>query len=477
MSNTVKSGFEYVEAWGMNAGHHGIVARPRTPEEVALVFQRARENGQTVGLRGGGNSYGDASMNSQGLVLEITGMNRLVDFDDETGVANAEAGFRIADLWREIVPRGYWPRVVSGTMYPTLAGAAAMNIHGKNNFAVGTIGDAIEDFDIVLPSGELVTANRQENADLFHAAIGGLGMLGVFTRIRLKTKKVYSGDLEVTAFANHDLAEMMAYFEEHKATSDYLVGWVDCFASGDSLGRGLIHDARYLKPGEDPNPEATLALSHQELPLNFFGVMPKGQMWRALRLFNHDLGMRSINLAKYHAGRMESMGEPVRQAHAAFAFLLDYVPNWKWAYGRQGNKGLIQYQIFLPKETAYETYTEVLERCHAAGIVPYLGVFKRHRPDPFWLTHAMDGWSFALDFKVTPKTRAALWQHCHALSELVLEAGGRFYFAKDSLVKPEHVQRMFPDDKLDAFLKLKQKVDPEGILQTDLWRRAFEPLT
>lgn len=476
MGANVRTGFEYVEAWGMNAGHHATVARPRTPEEVVDVFRLARERGQTIGLRGGGNSYGDASMNSQGLVLEITGMNRLLDFDDETGIANAEAGFRIADLWRSIVPRGWWPRVVSGTMYPTLAGAAAMNIHGKNNYAVGTIGDAIQDFDIVLPSGELVTASREENADLFHAAIGGFGMLGVFTRIRLQTKKVHSGDLEVRAFANHDLAEMMEYFEEHKTTSDYLVGWVDCFGKGDGLGRGLIHDARYLAPGEDPNPEATLALSHQELPLNFFGVVPKGQMWRALRLFNHDWGMRSINLAKYHAGRMESMGEPMRQAHAAFAFLLDYVPNWKWAYGRKDNKGLIQYQIFLPNQTAHATYTEVLRRCHAAGIVPYLGVFKRHRPDPFWLTHAMDGWSFALDFKVTPAKREALWKHCHELSELVLEAGGRFYFAKDSLVLPDHVERMFPEDKLAAFMALKKRVDPDGLLQTDLWRRAFAPL-
>ncbi|MEX1024827.1 MAG: FAD-binding oxidoreductase [Planctomycetota bacterium] len=476
MSRSVRSSYEYIEAWGMNSGHHGRVLRPRSVEEVQAAFGLARERGVSLGLRGGGNSYGDASLNRDGLVLEITGLDRLLDFDESTGIANAEAGLRIADLWRAIVPRGYWPRVVSGTMFPTLAGAAAMNIHGKNNFAVGTLGDAILEFDIVLPSSELVTASRSQNPELFHAAIGGFGMLGVFTRIQLETKRVHSGDLEVTAIANHDLAEMMAYFEAHTATSDYLVGWVDCFARGDALGRGLIHDARYLEPGEDRDPRATLTLRHQELPPNFFGVVPKGEMWRALRLFNHDLGMRLMNAVKYQAGRLESMGEPHRQAHAAFAFLLDYVPNWKWAYGRDAERGLIQYQIFLPKETALATYTEVLERCHSAGRVPYLGVFKRHRPDPFWLTHALDGWSFALDFKVTPRSRAALWKHCHELAEVVLAAGGRFYFAKDSVVTPDHVRRMFPADKLEAFLALKREVDPETILATDLWRRAFAPL-
>jgi hypothetical protein len=56
--------------------------------------------------------------------------------------------------------------------------------------------------------------------------------------------------------------------------------------------------------------------------------------------------------------------------------------------------------------------------------VPYLAVLKRHRPDPFWMTHAVDGWSLALDYKVTPGNRAALWALCDALTEIVIAAGG-----------------------------------------------------
>src|SRR5262249_55244757 len=162
----------------------------------------------------------------------------------------------------------------------------------------------------------------------------------------LETKRVHSGDLEVRAQSTRDLREMMEYFEAHKRRSDYLVGWIDAFASGDALGRGLNHDARYLEPDEDPSPTDTLAVSHQELPLKILGVVPKSEAWRALRFFNNDVGMRAINAAKYFSGRFESMRGPYRQAHAAFAFLLDYVPNWKWAYGRTDKSGLIQYQAF-----------------------------------------------------------------------------------------------------------------------------------
>ena len=463
----------YVEAWGMATGAYGRVLLPRDRDELARSFALAREAGVTLGPRGTGNSYGDASMNTGGHTVDVSRMNRILAFDPETGICDLEPGVTVRQLWRHILPHGWWPRVVSGTSFPSMAGIAAMNIHGKNNFAVGTVGDAILDFDLVLPSGEIRTCSREENADLFHAAIGGLGMLGLFARVRLRTKRVHSGHLEVHAYANRDLADMMAYFEEHKASSDYLVGWVDCFAGGDALGRGQIHKAHYLPEGADPEPGKTLSLAHQDVKPNVFGVYPKSELWRPMRLFNNDLGFRLINFAKYHQSRYEALGGPHYWTHNEFSFLLDYIPNWKWSYGRKPGHGLIQFQPFVPHETAHACFTDLLQRNQRAGHVPYLGVFKRHRPDPFWLTHAVDGWSFAMDFKVTPKNRESLWRHCHELVERVLDAGGRFYFAKDLVLGPDVAERMYPADKLQGFLSLKRALDPEGILQTDLWRRVF----
>jgi FAD/FMN-containing dehydrogenase len=459
----------------MAVGSASRVLRPRSVEEIRAAYDLARRERTTLGLRGTGCSYGDASVNDAGHVLELTHMNRFLDWNAETGVATVEPGVTVEQLWKRILPDGWWPRVVSGTMFPTIAGAVAMNIHGKNNFAVGTIGDAVREFDIVLPNGAVKTCSRARETDLFHAAIGGLGMLGTFSRIVLETKRVYSGELEVKGISHRNLREMMEYMEGHKARADYLVAWVDCFGAGDDLGRGLIHEARYLAPGEDAHPEETLRVEHQELPVTILGV-PKSEAWRVLRCFNNDPGMRLMNYVKFQAGRLESMRGPHRQPHAAFAFLLDYVPNWKWAYGRRQKRGLIQYQAFVPHETAEGVYREILERNQRAGFVPYLGVFKRHRPDPFWLTHAVDGWSLALDYKVTPENRAALWEHCAELTKTVLAGRGKFYFAKDLVIGQQDMLRMFPPEKSAAFLKLKREIDPELLLQTNLYRRVFAGL-
>ncbi len=465
--------YRYVEAWGMVTGAYARVLRPEDPAGIRAAFAQARREKTTLTLRGTGNSYGDASVNGQGLVLDFARMNRILAFDPETGIAEVEPGVSVRELWRHVLPQGWWPRVVSGTSFPTIGGIAAANIHGKNNFAVGTVGDAILEFDLVLPSGEVRTCSRLENADLFHAAIGGFGLLGAFSRIVLRTKRVHSGELEVTTFAHHDLAEMMGTMEAERESADYLVGWVDCFARGDALGRGQVHRARYLEPGEDPDPGTTLSIAHQELSPTIFGVFPKSELWRVVRHLNNDRGMRWVNAARYWQGRFEGALVPQRWTHVEFAFLLDAIPNWKWSYGRDPGCGLIQFQPFVPGESARAVFTEILHRSQTAGFVPYLGVFKRHRPDPFWLTHAVDGWSFALDYKVTPANKEALFRHCRELVEVVLAHGGRFYFAKDLVLPRGVVERMFPRERLAAFLRLKRELDPESLLETDLFRRVF----
>ncbi len=465
-------GYEYVEGWGMLNGHHSRIVQPRSVEAVQQALQDAHAGGYSLGLRGTGCSYGDASVNSRGQCLDMTQMNQVLAFDHESGVIDLEGGVSIEQLWKHILPHGFWPKVVSGTMFPTVAGAAGMNIHGKNNFRVGTFGDNMLEFDIVLPSGELRTCNREHNRDLFHAAIGGLGMLGCMTRVRLQTKRVHSGKVRVRGESVRNLAAMMSYFEAERERSDYLVGWVDCFGKGDGIGRGLIHDAEYLAAGEDPDPESTLRVAYQQLPGSILGF-PKGEVWRVLRCINTPWGMRLLNALKQQAGRLEQHGGWYEQSHAGFNFLLDFVPNWKFAYGRKPGSGLIQYQVFLPDDNAHAALLDILGYCQSAGQVPFLGVFKRHRPDPFWMTHALDGWSLAMDFKVSPGNKAELWQTCDQLTRIVLAAGGKFYFAKDALLGHEAMVQAFPEDQRRRFEALKEELDPGHVLETDLWRRIF----
>ena len=454
----------------MSSSALSYVYRPINTDGVCAVFDRAQASGLSVGLRGAGRSYGDASLNAEGIALDLTRMKRILDWNPETGLIRVEPGVTIQQVWQYTIEDGWWPNVVSGTMFPTLGGAAAMNIHGKNNWKAGPIGDWITEFELLTVRGDLKICSRTENADLFHAVIGGFGMLGVITRLDLQLKKIHSGLLNVTPIGVRNFDAMFRTFEERLPQSDYLVGWLDCFATGDALGRGQIHQANYLKPGEDTNAAQTLRVENQELPDSLFGVVPKSLMWRLMKPLVNDPGMRAINFAKSLSAT--TLGDGHTQSHAGFAFLLDYVPNWKHTY-KPG--GLIQYQSFVPKEHAQVVFTAQIKLAQAYGLVPYLGVFKRHRPDGFLMTHAVDGYSLALDFAVTPAKSGGLLSLAAEMDRLVLDAGGRFYFAKDSALHRLSATEALGAERVGKFLELKCEYDPENRLQTNLYRRLFEP--
>jgi len=460
---------ERVSSWGGSTSAMSWVYRPTTIDGLHEVLALARAEGRNVGLRGGGQSYGDASTNAENFCLDTSRMSRILAWDPATGRIRCEPGVTIRQLWQYAIEDGWWPPVVSGTMHVTLGGAAAMNIHGKNNWKVGTIGEHIDEFELLLPSGEIVRCSRDERPELFHAAIGGFGMLGCFTSITLRMKRVYSGLIEVDPVPVRCLDEMFDVVESRMDRADYLVGWMDTFARGGELGRGLIHQANYLHDGDDRAAAQTLRVANQELPPTLMGVVPKSIMWALMRPFTNDPGVRLVNFAKYRMSMLEGQHR-YRQSHAGFAFLLDYVPEWKKAYGPGG---LIQYQSFIPADAARAVYREILERSHRVGLTPYLGVFKRHRLDPFLMTHAVDGYSLALDFKVTPANRRRLWEHAAELTRVVLDAGGRFYFAKDSTLTAGQLEHYRAEDRVQRFLALKRELDPDGLLQTDLWRRLF----
>ena len=460
MNNT----FTQLENFGHSLKAPSYLIKPQKPEEIYEAFRSAKHMGLTVAARGGGRSYNDAALNGGGIVLDTSGMNQILEWNPATGQVRCEPGVTLKQLWQKVLPDGWWPPVVSGTMFTTLGGCLSANIHGKNNFRMGTIGEHVLEFTAVLPTGAEVTCSPNKNGDLFHSMISGLGMLGIFTSVTMQMKKMHSGLLEVHAWPSHTLKDHLASLEDGAPNYDYIVGWLDTI---NTIGHGQIHAANYLHEGEDPEAQKTMQLSYQHLPDRLFGVMPKSMLHYFMTPFANNLGWGLVNTAKYISSLRK---HTFRQSHAAFHFLLDYVPLWELSYGKGG---LIQYQSFLPKETAHQAWTEMLALAKKRGLPSYLGVTKRHRPDKFLLTHAVDGFSLALDFKVTNRTRVRLSAMLQDFDKIVLNAGGRFYFAKNSETSAETARAFYGEETVEKFRKLKKRCDPNGLLESDLYRRIF----
>jgi FAD/FMN-containing dehydrogenase len=258
---------------------------------------------------------------------------------------------------------------------------------------------------------------------------------------------------------------MFEIFVERIPDSDYLVGWVDSFATGPGLGRGLVHQAHHLSLAEDPRGAETLALAKQDLPASILGL-PKSLLWAFIKPFANDFGTRWVNAVKYAMPERVGKDGTYLDSHAGFAFLLDYIPNWRLIYGEAG---FIQVQLFVPDANARDAFAEALRLCQRRGVISNLGVFKRHRADEYLLSHGLDGWSLALDFKV-PQEPKRLWDTAADLTKLVLDAGGTFYPAKDQVVDAVSFAKSL-GPRFTQFQEIRRRLDPDRLFANDQARR------
>ncbi|HEY3350810.1 MAG TPA: FAD-binding oxidoreductase [Thermoanaerobaculia bacterium] len=413
---------ERVEGFGLYNFCVSPVYRPSSVEELAAVLADGRARGETPVFRGAGRSYGDAALNPAGPVVELTRLNAIRSLDAETGIVRAGAGLTLGELWKASIPRGLWPPVVTGTMNVTLGGAVAVNVHGKNGWKRGTIGDHLESVTILRPDGrfEEVAAGSAALADV----VGNTRAADPIVEVALRLKKLRSGYLDVEGFATPGLAATLAAIDGAKDDWEYVVGWMDCWASGRALGRSALHVAN----GHVPAPGEPTGFSVEEQLADVrTGPLPVPFLLLGLKLTARGPQMRLVNAAKFLAGRFAGRAR-YRQSLVAYSFLLDYVPGWNEAY-RPG--GFIQYQLFVPKEKAEEAFARALVLQQEVEVVSSLAVVKRHRADTFPRGYAPDGFSLALDFPVTRGNADRLVRLCRGFDRILLESGGSAYRAKD----------------------------------------------
>jgi len=392
---------------------------------------------------GNGRSYGDSCTNDGGVLLHTRGLDRFIAFNVETGILRCEAGVLFSEILEFAVPRGWFLPVTPGTKFVTVGGAIANDVHGKNHHRAGTFGEHVRCFELLRSDGTRTLCSRTEQAELFRASVGGLGLTGVITWAEFSLQKICNPWMEVNTQRFADVAEFLALSAESAADYDYSVAWFDC--AGPAAGRGVFMRANHAAADTVAGPAA---------PRRRLRV----QLTPPISLINRAT-LRAFNAAYFHrnrAGRSLQHYEP-------YFFPLDAIGNWNRIYGP---RGFLQYQCVVPMADANASLSALLGKIRSGGTGSFLAVLKvfGDRPAAGILSFPRAGTTLALDF---PNLGQATLDLLERLDDIVVAAGGAVYPAKDARLKRERFQRYFPN--WEAMLP---HVDPR--FSSGWWRRVME---
>jgi FAD/FMN-containing dehydrogenase len=437
-----------LSGWGANLRADCLLFEPETPSQV----RRHLDPGGTI-ARGLGRSYGDPALNSGGLVLGMSRLDRYLSFDEQIGMLCCEAGVSLGQIIRDFTPRGFFPMITPGTKYVTIGGCIANDVHGKAHHAQGSFSACVDSMTILLGSGAVLTASRTEHADLFWATFGGMGLLGIVLTATVQLRRIETTYFRQKAVKAKCLEALLEALEENDRTFPYSVATIDPLAVGARLGSGMLTVGDHASLSELPAKLAKHPLwvsppSKLKVPFDLPAFMV------------NPLTIRVVNGVIMHTLASKSPFDH----YDSFFYPLDSIEQWNRLYGQQG---FTQYQFVLPFADGVRRMREILTTIMSSGRLPFLNVLKRlGRESDGPLSFPREGYTFAIDFPVRENTAELIKR----LDAMVLDAGGRIYLGKDAFVDAATFRAMYP--RVGEWLEVKKKYDPDGVFVSDLARRV-----
>lgn len=409
------------------------------------IGQELSDGSKTFLPRGLGRSYGDVCLNQSGVLIATSGLTNFLSFDTESGVLRAESGVSLADVLELVVPKGWFLPVTPGTKFVTLGGAVANDVHGKNHHTAGTFGCHVLGFDLLRSDGSFTHCTPNENAPLFRATIGGMGLTGLITSVEIQLKKIQNPFIESEAIQFSGIEEFYSLSDASDKEFEYTVAWIDCIATGENLGRGV-----FLRGNHSSIPTALLPKVKKPLTLSVPCTPPVNL------LGSFSVGI--FNTLYYNKQFQKRVSKTTY--FDPFFYPLDAVIGWNKLYGPGG---FIQFQCVLPQDAERESLREILRLVAESKKASFLAVLKNFgsKASPGLLSFPMAGPTLCLDFPYQGEKTHQLYR---TLEKVVVECGGRLYPAKDALMESQSFRKGFKD--IEEFMNY---CDP--LSSSEFWER------
>ena len=448
-----------------------LVGRPTTVEQCREALDYCRKNGLTVCARGAGRGYGDLALNDGQALLDVSGMNRILDVDEETNQITVEGGARLVDIFQAVHHRQLTLPGVPTESHSSVAGAIAANVNGKDGWRHGNFSHQVVGIKMLLANGDVLTIDPAD--ELFNAVVGGIGLLGVVVEVTLQLVPIPSPWVEIHRIPAANVDALLDTMEEVKKTHDAAVVWVDAYARGRKIGRSVIHAAKRIeRPDTEEERKTYLAAGfkrlddHRRMGLALHEKL--GPFLSLMLEFQRPL-VSVFNTLYYAMGKvLYTMGRDSNtELFLRFNFEASFtVPPAHLVCGPRG----YTVQLNFPETRAREAIVELLEICQTSPSPPVTTILRAHKADEGMLSFSQDGYSLNFEFHPKARNEAASREAVDRLIDATVKYDGKIHLAKDQVLRPEQFMRVYP--RFAELLEVKKRLDPEGLFTSDLARRV-----
>jgi decaprenylphospho-beta-D-ribofuranose 2-oxidase len=448
-----------------------LVARPTNVDQCRETLAYCKQNRLKICPRGAGRSYGDEALLDGHALLDLSGMNRILDFDEEKAQITVEAGTRLIDIYEQIHYRNLTLPSSPTESHSTVSGAICANVNGKDAWRQGSFAHQVVRLSLLTAHGETIEIDRSH--ELFNAVVSGIGMTGIVLDATLQLKRIPSPYLEVHRYpvSNVDaLLETMARVEQ---SYDLAVVWMDAYASGDKTGRSVIHAAKWIE--DDATEEERKAYldagyqrldKHRRLGLALheaFGPL------LSLMLYAQKPMLHVFNRLYYAMSRLSSRtGRSTnKELFLRFSFEASFtVPPAHLVCGKHG----YTVQLTFPRAQAREAILELVGICQSSPSPPVTTILRAHKADDGLLSFSEDGYSLNFEFHPKMYNEIESRKAVDRIIDATAKRGGKIHLAKDQVMRPDQFARIYP--RYHELLAVKRRLDPEGLFTSDLARRV-----
>jgi FAD/FMN-containing dehydrogenase len=355
--------------------------------------------------------------------------NKFISFNQDTGLISCEAGLLLKDIQSLVIPRGWILPVTPGTQLSSVGGAVANDIHGKNHHVKGAFGNHVKRIKLLRTDGSSIECTRNLQPELFSATIGGLGLTGVIVEVEIQLARVSGPWLDTETIPYTGIAEFLSLADSSESGWEYTVSWIDCLSG--KKARGIFMRANHSHKNYDASP------TQRELKMPF---TPPFSLVNKMTLKSFNFLYRKLQAFKAGPGHAH---------YESFFYPLDNLADWNKMYGP---RGFYQYQSVVPRDAGAEAVEDMLDTISKSGVGSFLAVLKTFgSPRPLgMLSFPEPGLTLALDF---PNQGSKTLKLFDRLDEIVREAGGRLYAAKDARMSRSMFEAGYP--RLNEFLAFR----------------------